>query len=205
VTSPCGCSTAAGTRSRSGSARAPLHVVAVLLALLAGYNGGWIDWVISVLRPDLGIPGLPAGDCALDRAGDQRLPPLRDLDRARQPLDPDARDLVRPDPLHRPAASRQILSLREKEFIEAAIGQGAGPLRVMFSDLLPNVASTILVFFTLIIATNILTEAGSRSSARACGARPVVGQPDRERPGPDPDGAVARADPGIAIVLTVLS
>ena len=30
----------------------------------------------------------------------------------------------------------------------------------MFSDLLPNIASTVLVFFTLIIATNILTEAG---------------------------------------------
>ena len=50
--------------------------------------------------------------------------------------------------------------MRQKEFIDAAIGQGASPLRVMFSDLLPNVASTVLVFFTLIIATNILTEAG---------------------------------------------
>ena len=54
----------------------------------------------------------------------------------------------------------QVLSLRQKEFIEAGIGQGAGPLRIMFSDLLPNLASTILVFFTLIIANNILTEAG---------------------------------------------
>ena len=54
----------------------------------------------------------------------------------------------------------QILSLRQKEFVEAAAGQGAGPIRIMFSDLLPNVISTVLVFFTLIIAANILTEAG---------------------------------------------
>src|SRR5262249_60180660 len=54
----------------------------------------------------------------------------------------------------------QVLSLRQKEFIDAAIGQGAGPLRVMFSDLLPNVASTIPAFFTPTIPTNILPEAG---------------------------------------------
>ncbi len=53
-----------------------------------------------------------------------------------------------------------ILSLRQKEFVEAAIGQGASPLRIMASELLPNVASSLLVFFTLIIASNILTEAG---------------------------------------------
>ena len=38
--------------------------------------------------------------------------------------------------------------------------QGASPLRIMFSDLLPNIASTVLVLFTLIIATNMITEAG---------------------------------------------
>ena len=53
----------------------------------------------------------------------------------------------------------QILSLREKEFVEAAISQGASPLRVMFSEILPNIASSVLVFFTLIVANNILTEA----------------------------------------------
>src|SRR6185437_1320255 len=52
----------------------------------------------------------------------------------------------------------QLLSLREKEFVESAVAQGAGPFRIMFGELLPNVASTVLVFFTLIIANNILTE-----------------------------------------------
>src|SRR5207302_4360364 len=53
----------------------------------------------------------------------------------------------------------QVLSLREKEFIEASVAQGAGPLRIMFSELLPNVMSSVLVFLTLIIANNIVLEA----------------------------------------------
>lgn len=52
----------------------------------------------------------------------------------------------------------EVLSLREKEFVEAAEAQGAGPLRVMFGELLPNLSSTIIVFFTLNVATNMLLE-----------------------------------------------
>ena len=47
----------------------------------------------------------------------------------------------------------EVLALREKEFIEAAVAQGAGPLRI------PNMISTIVVFFTLNIANSILLEA----------------------------------------------
>ena len=54
----------------------------------------------------------------------------------------------------------EVLALREKEFVEAAVAQGAGPLRVMFSELLPNLWSTIIVFFALNIANNMLLEAG---------------------------------------------
>jgi len=100
----------------------------------------------------------------------------------------------------------QILSLREKEFIEAANSQGASSFRVMFSELLPNIASSVLVFFTLIIASNILTEAGL--SFLGAGVQP-----------PSPSWGTLIADgqtriatapwlaiiPGIAIVLTVLS
>ena len=53
----------------------------------------------------------------------------------------------------------EVLALREKEFVEAAVAQGAGPLRVMFGELLPNLVSTIIVFFTLNIANNMLLEA----------------------------------------------
>ena len=53
----------------------------------------------------------------------------------------------------------QVLSLREKEFVEAARAQGSGDLRIMFRDILPNVAAPIIVYTTLIIPANILFEA----------------------------------------------
>jgi peptide/nickel transport system permease protein len=52
----------------------------------------------------------------------------------------------------------QVLSVREKEYVEAAVAQGASNLRLMFSDILPNVLSTAIVLLPLMIATTILTE-----------------------------------------------
>jgi peptide/nickel transport system permease protein len=52
----------------------------------------------------------------------------------------------------------EVLALREKEFVEAAVSQGAGPLRVMFAELLPNLWSTVIVFFALNIANSMLLE-----------------------------------------------
>jgi peptide/nickel transport system permease protein len=53
----------------------------------------------------------------------------------------------------------QVLSLREKEFVEAARAQGASPLRIMGSEILPNLSSTVIVFLPLMIANAILLEA----------------------------------------------
>jgi peptide/nickel transport system permease protein len=53
----------------------------------------------------------------------------------------------------------QVLGLREKEFIDAARVQGFGPVRIMVGEVLPNVASTLLVFVPLILANAILLEA----------------------------------------------
>jgi peptide/nickel transport system permease protein len=53
----------------------------------------------------------------------------------------------------------QVLSLREKEFVEASRSQGAGNLRIMTREILPNVASSIIVFIPLMIANAILLEA----------------------------------------------
>ena len=53
----------------------------------------------------------------------------------------------------------QVLGLREQEFVDAARVQGAGPLRIMVSEILPNLASTIIVFLPLMIANAILLEA----------------------------------------------
>jgi peptide/nickel transport system permease protein len=51
------------------------------------------------------------------------------------------------------------LSIREKEFIEAARSLGAGNVRIMFREVLPNLVAPIIVYATLIIPNNILFEA----------------------------------------------
>ena len=53
-----------------------------------------------------------------------------------------------------------VLSLREKEFVEAARMTGASDLRIMRSHLLPHLVAPIIVYSSLIIAGNIIGEAG---------------------------------------------
>jgi peptide/nickel transport system permease protein len=54
----------------------------------------------------------------------------------------------------------QTLSLREKEFIEAARMTGASDWRIIRSHVLPHLVGPIIVFATLVVAQNILAEAG---------------------------------------------
>ena len=53
----------------------------------------------------------------------------------------------------------QTLSIKEKEYIEAARSLGAGPWRIMFIDILPNLLGPVLVLATLYIPTAIVFEA----------------------------------------------
>jgi peptide/nickel transport system permease protein len=180
---------------------------AILLALLAGHFGGWIDFVITrffdlfyafpvvllgiALGSALAVNGFHHFGIDLE-AGNLWIPTL-------------VISYVLIPYVGRPLRG-QVLSLREKEFVEAAISQGARPLRVMFSELLPNIASSVLVFFTLIIANNIVLEAAlsflgagvqdptpSWGKLIADGQNLIISRP-----------ALALA-PGVAIVLTVLS
>jgi peptide/nickel transport system permease protein len=54
----------------------------------------------------------------------------------------------------------QVLSLREREFVDAARALGLGNARIMATEIAPNVVSTLIVFVPLIVANAILTEAG---------------------------------------------
>jgi peptide/nickel transport system permease protein len=182
-------------------------LLAVVLALLAGYYGGWVDWVISrffdliwafpvlllaiALGTALSINGFHHFGINLAQ-GSLWIPTL-------------VISYVLIPYVGRPLRG-QILSLREKEFIEAATAQGASPLRVMFTELTPNIASSVLVFFTLIIANNILTEAGlSFLGAGVQAPNPSWGTliaDGQDRIVTAPWLAII---PGIAIVLTVLS
>jgi peptide/nickel transport system permease protein len=52
-----------------------------------------------------------------------------------------------------------VLSLREREFVEAARSLGAGDTRIMFVDVLPNVLAPVIVYTTLLIPVVIVTQA----------------------------------------------
>jgi ABC-type dipeptide/oligopeptide/nickel transport system permease subunit len=53
----------------------------------------------------------------------------------------------------------QVLSLREREFVEAARSLGAGDGRIMFVDILPNVLAPVIVYTTLLVPVVIVTQA----------------------------------------------
>ena len=100
----------------------------------------------------------------------------------------------------------QVLSTREKEYVEAAVSQGASNLRLMFNEITPNILSTVIVLFPLMIATTILTESalsflgiGVQSPHASWG---TIIQDGQDLLYTRPWVAIA---PGIMIVLTVLS
>jgi peptide/nickel transport system permease protein len=99
-----------------------------------------------------------------------------------------------------------VLTVAKKEFAEAAIAQGASNLRLMFSDILPNVVSVVIVLLPLMIATTILTE--SALSFLSIGVQPpaaswgTIINDGQQLLYTRPWVAIA---PGIMIVLTVLA
>jgi peptide/nickel transport system permease protein len=52
----------------------------------------------------------------------------------------------------------EVLRLREQDFVEAARAQGMAPWRIMLGEILPNAASTIIVFVPMMLAYSILLE-----------------------------------------------
>jgi peptide/nickel transport system permease protein len=181
--------------------------LAVILGLLAGYFRGWTDSVISrlldviwafpvlllgiALGTALAVGGLDLGPIQLS-SGSIWIPIL-------------IIGFVYTPYMARPLRG-EVLALREREFVEAAVAQGAGPLRIMFGELLPNLWSTIIVLFTLNIANVMLLEAGlsflgagvqppnsSWGTMISTGAELIYTAP------------LLTILPGTAIVLTVLS
>ncbi len=56
-------------------------------------------------------------------------------------------------------ARGQVLSLREKEFVEASRSLGASNSRILFREILPNLVAPLIVYSSLLIPLNILLEA----------------------------------------------
>jgi peptide/nickel transport system permease protein len=100
----------------------------------------------------------------------------------------------------------QVLQLREREFIDAARQQGLSHTQIMFSEILPNLASTIIVFIPLILANAILLEAGL--TYLGAGVQPPNaswGTMISDGLAPLPSAFSNVLVPGIMLVLTVLS
>jgi peptide/nickel transport system permease protein len=99
-----------------------------------------------------------------------------------------------------------VLSVSEKEFVEAAVAQGASNLRLVFSEIMPNVVSVVIVLLPLMIATTILTE--SALSFLSIGVQPpnaswgTVINDGQDLLYTRPWVAIA---PGLMIVFTVLA
>ena len=134
-------------------------IAATVLGLIAGYFGGPIDWVLSrifdiiwafpiyLLAISLSVVLLTSG---------LNLGPLH--------VGPGS--LLLPifiiAAVFIPYVARPLrgltLSLREREFIQAAIGSGASDIRILWKEILPNAAPSVIVFFPLMVAFNMLTE-----------------------------------------------
>jgi peptide/nickel transport system permease protein len=99
-----------------------------------------------------------------------------------------------------------VLSLREREFVEAARALGASNARIMFREILPNLTAPILVFSTLQIPLNILFEASL--SFLGVGIRPPTASWGQMIADATPIFTTAwwyMVFPGAALLLTVLA
>jgi peptide/nickel transport system permease protein len=135
-------------------------LVATVIALLAGFFGGWIDAVLSRLL-DI-VWAFPVYLLAIALSTVLLLQGI-----SIGPLNVDPESLWLPiliigfvyvPYLARPIRG-EVLSIRRREYVEAAIAQGASDRQLIFGELLPNVLPVVLVFTPLMIATNIVTEA----------------------------------------------
>jgi ABC-type dipeptide/oligopeptide/nickel transport system permease subunit len=100
----------------------------------------------------------------------------------------------------------QVIGIKEREYIEAARSIGAGPGRILFKEILPNLVAPILVYSTLLIPANILFEAalsflgvGIKEPTPSWGAMVNLAIPYDLQ---DPEYFIV---PGLAIFITVLA
>jgi peptide/nickel transport system permease protein len=103
-------------------------------------------------------------------------------------------------------ARGQVLSLREKEFVEASRSLGASNPRILFREILPNLVAPLLVYSSLLIPLNILFEAGL--SYLGVGVQPPTsswGQMISDASGTYNTAWWYLVFPGVALLLTVLA
>jgi peptide/nickel transport system permease protein len=184
-------------------------VIATIVALIAGFFGGVTDALLSRLMDliwafPVYLLAISISTVLLTSASGLQIGPLH-LVAGSIWLPTLIIAFIYVPYVYRPVRG-QVLSVARREYIEAAIAQGASNFRLIFSEILPNVVTVVIVLFPLMIATNILTE--SALSFLSIGVQP-----------PNASWGTIIADgqqllytrpwvslaPGIMIVLTVLS
>ena len=119
----------------------------MVVGLFAGYYGGWLDSILArIMDVVLSFPYVLFAIVLVSVFGSSL--PLTILVIAFFSFAAIGR-IVR----------GQALSQREKEYVEAAHSLGAGNLRIMFVDILPNLVAPVIVLATLLIPTAIIFEA----------------------------------------------
>ena len=119
----------------------------VAVGLIAGYFGGWVDGVLArFIDAVLAFPYVVLALALAARFG----PSLTLI-------------IIVISFFSWAAVARivrgQTLSLKEKEYVEAARSLGASPWRIMFFDILPNLLAPVLVLGTLLVPSAIVFEA----------------------------------------------
>ena len=99
----------------------------------------------------------------------------------------------------------QVLSLREKEFIESARSIGASNTRIIFRELLPNLMAPIVVYASVLIPQVILYEAALSFLGVGVTDQPSWGQMIAEATPIFSDAWWYMLFPGLALVFTVLA
>jgi peptide/nickel transport system permease protein len=134
-------------------------LLAVPLALVAGYFRGRTDALISRLLDVIwSFPALLLGvllGTAITLYGAQIGP--FSIEAGSKLIPVTVIGLVYVPYIARPLRG-QVLALREQRFVEAALACGLGPLRVMFSELLPHLWTTVLVLAPLLFANAVVLE-----------------------------------------------
>lgn len=132
-------------------------IIGTILGSLAGYFGGWVDTVISramdiflafpLLLFAIALAGvIPDGAFGLEGNGLRVALLIFIIGFFNWPY---IGRIVR----------GQTLTLKEREFVEAARSLGASNRHILFRELLPNLVTPILIYSTLLIPTNIIFEA----------------------------------------------
>lgn len=179
-------------------------ITGVVMGILAGYFGGWVDAVISrVMDMLLAFPQLlfiisliavmPDNLLGLQGTGVRLFLMILVIGFFGWPY---IGRIVR----------GQTLSLREREYVEAARSLGAGRRYILFKELLPNLIAPVTVYTTLIIPTNILTEAAL--SFLGAGVKPPTaswGQMLSDAIQYYEQDPMFMVVPGVAIFITVLA